>query len=227
MIIETSNPTFFSATTEWLTRSDGIKNLALDPTIKLLDWKKYFFGLSNKLRETRHALSRSKYAIGLFDLSRKWKKLKTSIHVLDFGRPVLEVTEKSVFVFKNTMSLAKMSSCTGEILHDEGVISLTTRQLVVLKTVGIVGCFATFLKTLFDIKKIIYDLQKTYPEDPARRYDLLQLVKKICVLICSVLAMMAFALGGEVVAKWVILSLSTASLSLSISKYYYKKLYLN
>lgn len=221
-----SSSTYYAATTKWLQTPSGVRKLFLAPAVKTIDWQKVLQGsCSSTSKHSRQLLSRLSYLTKLVDFPRKWGGFIRSVQTIKGSNTYLERAEKGVFAFKNGASLTKTGAVGANLLHEVSLISLTGSQLALIKTVGAIAALGSFLKAGIEIKNISCRLTELKPGTPNQKYAYIQLARKVSQLIASFLSLFFFTVGGA--APLAVLILSTSILALTISKYYYKEIYLN
>jgi|GEM_PF-3272699 len=198
------------------------QNLAFKPSLKALDWVNK--GSEDALL-AREVCCRSNSILNVMDVPNKVSKLGRSVSSLSNYGSFGGYLERVINVFKKFTSLISVAVSSVQIAHEEGLLALSEYQFSILDGVGFASSLALFLKSTTAIKKNFNVLLSTKVGSYECNLSLLKLVGRICGLVTGVFGMVTFALNGGLQAKWVLLGVSTISLTISISKYYLTSLY--
>ncbi|NGX47046.1 MAG: hypothetical protein K1000chlam3_00415 [Chlamydiae bacterium] len=198
------------------------QKLAFKPSLRCLAWANE---PTEQALRSHWICSRSNSLLNVMDMPTKVSKLGKSIVSLSHYGTLGEYIERIINVFKKFTSIIGIFVSGIQIAHEEGMILLTSYQFSILDTIGFVGSSALFLKSMTGIKKNFGQLMSSQRWGYAFNLALLKLIGRICGLVTGIFGMITFAFGGGIHAKWVMLGISTISLSMSISKYYFISLY--
>ncbi|NGX59383.1 MAG: hypothetical protein KR126chlam3_00534 [Chlamydiae bacterium] len=201
------------------------QNLVFKPSLRCLDWAAVASREVAATSEARKVFSRSNSLLSWMGMPKKIHNLERSVVSLSHYGSLGEYIEKIITVFKRFTSLIGIFVSAIQIAYQEGVISLSKYQLTFLDTVGFIGSFALFLKSITDIKKNFVLVFSSRIGSYTFNLSLLKLIGKICGLATGIFGMYTFAFGGGLQAKWIMLGISTISLITTISKYYFTSLY--
>jgi len=211
---------FIETTANWLATPSGVSKLIISPQKKMFAWKEVYGGLNPTLKQDRAIVERTDTLMNWYNLPDKVNRAIKAFKAIRAKDPVLKTAENSIVASSHLANLIKMWAFGGRFLHQEGLILLSQVQLAAIRSIGLVATFFSLLQNGIDIKNIIYKFQGYQPQDPGLRFELLQLICKVCSFIINLSMIGVFAFGGKVL----VLTVGTISLVFSISKYYYKQI---
>jgi len=223
-------PTVLSVTNDYLKRPIGVRKLLLRPPIKVLDWADVIVsGLRQPLKECRTLFGRTNHFLGYCNFPEKIIRFARSVKFL--GEQIhhgtaFDVSRASTKVFRSAAVPTGMIADTCLIAHGEGLLSLSLTGVQILNTVGFLGSFSLFIKSVFDLKPMFEQLQMAKQGEYPLKLALMNCLYKVSRLALGLFGMLIFAVGGGLATKVALLAVSSCTLALSISRYYYKKLYL-
>lgn len=198
------------------------QNLAFKPSLRALDWMNK--GTEEAL-QARTVCCRSNSILSVMDMPNKVSKLGKSVVSLSNYGTCGDFFDRIINVFKKFTSLIGVVVSGVQIAHEEGVLALSDCQFSILDGIGFAGSLALFLKSTTAIKKNISLLSTHRVGSYEFNLSLLKLVGRICGLVTGIFGLATFALNGGLQARYVMLGISTISLTISISKYYLTSLY--
>lgn len=209
----------------WLDKPSKIKKSVLKPIVKTLDWATFTKGkLPEPAKDARKLISRITDGQKWLDIPRNVGKLISSVGKVGRGNLIGEKALHSVGAFKNFTTVASTGACALEICHDEGLLTLSPQHLMVINVIGFLSSLALFLKSAFDITKIFTELKQAKLLDKEFNLNFLNLAIKVCSLVAGFFGMAVFLLTGELATTPMLLGISSFSLILYFSKYYYNRL---
>lgn len=214
----------WSATLAYLEKPRGVQNLVLKPGIKSIDWGGKYQDLPGEAYESRRILSRTSQLFSWIDTPKKILSLRRSCSLLNASQGTGAFCLQGIGTFKEFTSVLRVGTTSLEVAHQDGLIALSARCLSILNGVGFLSCLAVVLKNARDLKENFNQLLTSRHWGRAFNLALIKIIYKICAIATGIFGMLTFAYGGDLIAKSILLTLSTISLALSISKYYCKKL---
>ncbi|MDN3506255.1 MAG: hypothetical protein P0S96_03400 [Simkaniaceae bacterium] len=198
------------------------RNLAFKPAMRALDWA----GKSTEeALQARAVCCRSNSILRVLDVPNKVNKLGRSVVSLAHCGSCGDFFDRVINVFKKFTSLIGVVVSGIQIAHEEGLLSLEDYQFSILDGIGFAGSLALFLKSGAAIRKNFTLLSSSRVGSYEFNLSLLKLVGRICGLVTGVFGLATFALNGGLQARYVMLGISTISLTISIAKYYLTSLY--
>lgn len=193
------------------------------PMVKALDWAELIQGALPQLaKDSRKLLSRISDGLSVFNLPNKGNKLLRSFTLAYSGETIGEKAVGSIVALKNSTSIAGVGAGAVEVMHEQGLFTLSPYQLLILNIFGFICSSVLVLKSLADMNKTFNVITQQELWSPEFNSNLLYVAKKISRLSIGLFAMVFFLFGGEFAAPYVLLGLSSFSLVLSLSRYYYK-----
>lgn len=199
-----------------------LRKPVIKPVIKAFDWAQLIRGaLPQVAKDTRKALSHLSDGLGLLALPSKGRKLGQSFTLAYAGTTIGDKVTGSVDALNTSASIAGVGAGAVELLDEAGVISLTPYQLLILNLFGFICSCLLVLKSIVDIKNTFTVLTHVEVWSPEFNSNLILLAKKTCRLAIGLFGTALF--GGVSISPYVLLAVSTLSLSLSLAKFYYKE----
>jgi hypothetical protein len=199
-----------------------LRKPVIKPVIKAFDWAHLIRGtLPQFAKDSRKALSRLSDGLGILGLPSKGRKLGQSFTLAYAGSTIAEKVNGSVGVLSTSASIAGVGAGAVELLDEAGVISLTPYQLLIINIFGFICSCILVLKSIVDIKNTFTVITQLEAWSPEYNSNLLLLAKKTCRLVIGIFGMALF--GGVSISPYILLGASSLSLSLSLTKFYYKE----
>ncbi len=193
------------------------------PMMRALDWAELIQGALPQLaKDSRKLLSRISDGLSVFDLPSRGNKLLRSFTLAYAGETVGEKAVGSIGALKNSTSIAGVGAVAVEVMHEHGLFTLSPHQLLILNIFGFICSSVLVLKSLADLNKTFNVITQQELWCTEFNSNLLYLANKICRLTIGLIGMGFFLFGGELAAPYLLLGLSSFSLVLSLTRYYYR-----
>ncbi|NGX39750.1 MAG: hypothetical protein KR126chlam1_01083 [Chlamydiae bacterium] len=207
----------------------GFKQLVIAPISHSLKWSDWAnSGLSRQSQIIKNLCGHTSLALTCFDYPKKMKRAWNTL-----GKFACYVrkgeTRKAVLktknVFSHTVSAAAVVGNTYEIGEKVGLLTLSARQIQFFDAVGFLGYISLFWSATHGILKDLQKLSRFQIGEKNWNLTLTKLIAKVCLVFISVFAMVSFVYGPGLVAKWILLSVGTTSLIISIFNHFYDEMY--
>lgn len=198
-------------------QAPNVRTLVFKPSSLSVAWLEAVTSVENK---SQVVFTRSKSVLSWIDMPNKLLEIPTGFSSLAESDGLGNSIEKAIYLFKKIVSLIKVWASSLLICWEEGILSLSKSQLKVINSSSFLATFALFLKSIIDMNKNfrrVFVGSKKY----SFKFCLLLLAKKICTCVMCLFGILGMVLYEPPQSQWIFLSISTFSLSLSISKYYY------
>ena len=223
-IFPSETDSLLATTLHYLEKPRGVQNLVLKPGIKSIDWGNKFQDLPKEAYESRKILSHTSQAFSWIALPKKITNLGKSYTLMNASQGTGAFCMQGIGTFKDFMTVVRVGTTSLEVAHEDSLIALSARQLAILDGVGFLSCLAVVMKNTRDLKENFDQLCTNSPWERAFNLALIKIIYKVCAITTGIFGMITFAFGGGLIAKSILLTVSTTSLALSISKYYCKRL---
>ena len=213
-----------TTTIQYLEKPRGVQNLLLKPGIKSIDWGEKYQNLPEEVYESRRILSHTSQVFSWIDLPKKILRLGQSYSLMNADQGVHGFCMRGIGTFRDLMAIIRIGTTSLEMAHEDSLIALSERQLAILDGVGFLSCLAIVMKCIRDVKENFNQMCTNPVWERGFNLALIKIIYNVCAIATGVFGMITFIFGGDIIAKSILLVISTSSLVLSISKYYCKKL---
>ncbi len=218
-----------SVAAERIQTPKGVEQLLLSPILKALRWVEWTFSeLSKGASDAKRLSGYTRHIVFYFgflgNVGEAYKATKDFFNHSYHGK-WLAAAEDSTSIFASSMLAGSLVADTFEILHSEGLITLTPFQLAVAGLLNFLGSMALFVVAVKGIKTEVQNLSEG--QWGTHTYQLAggKLAAKILLLAISTFGIIGAIGGGAAINGFVVLSTGTSLLSLSIFNHFYEKMY--
>lgn len=199
------------------------QTLVFKPASLSVAWHEALTSIENN--KTHQVFRRSKSALHWIDMPNKILEIPRTFSLILNSEGMGVLLEEIIRCFKKIFWIIKVWASGFLLCHEEGVLSLSHSQVSWINASGFLATFVFFLKSSTDINKNFRKVIFSEPDQLNFKFGLLILVKKICSCVMCLFGLLGMILSETALSQWIFLGISTFSLSLSISKYYYKRLF--
>lgn len=214
---------------EYLQKPQGVRNLFLKPTIKMLGWAEWGRGgLSSEALRLKNLFSHTNHILCWVDFPKRVEQLVTAINIFikeGNSNSFIDLTQKTGWVFIKTVSLVALFIGAVKIAIIEGWMIFSSWQMKILQIFDVLGALSLIASAGVGIEKQIEVLRTSETKSPIAHLALIRLVAKVLFVITTSLSIFSFAFGPKCVAEILFLTVSTTFLAVSLTSYFYEQMY--
>lgn len=208
---------------------DGLWRLGVIPFSKMLSWADFFFdGLLFPLKECKQMIGK----VGVIgEILKLPDKLDNVVEAVKEWKDTFfegiswELGAKTTNVYIETAGSISLMADSIQLAKDAGAFSLSAHQILVLDFVGFMGSLSLFLSSVKGLLEHGHSFLFEEIGSHEFKFAMMKIAGRVLLLSMSIFGMVTFATGG-VTSRLVLLSISTATLLVSILSRYYKEVYL-
>ena len=211
----------------YLKRPAGVRNLCFQPVIRSLSWADWAVGISKPLKSFKFHLVQGRGILYWADFPGNIRRFSSAVR--KFGSSfstgnVPYIFQKTAWVGIHAAHTAALGASVFEIAHHEKWLTLTTKQLSIVNTLGVIGSCAMFISAAVRIKKVIVKLLNSPAWSPQFNLALIRLISSTLLATLATFAMIGFTFGPGHIPVLASLIVATVFLGTSVGSYFYNEM---
>ena len=211
----------------YLKRPAGVRNLCFQPAIRSLSWADWAVGISKPLKSLKFHLVQGRGILNWADFPGNIRRFCSAVR--KFGTSfstgnIPYIFQKTAWVGIHAASATALGASVFEVAHHEKWLTLSTKQLSIVNTLGFLGSCAMFISAAVRIKKMIVKLLSCQAWSPQFNLALIRLISSTLLATIATFAMIGFTFGPGHIPVLASLIVGTVFLGTSIGSYFYNEM---